>query len=647
MKKPIIAYLLGACAVAAMGAPTSDPVLMNVDGHDIRVSEFEYLYNKNNSQQSQPQTLDQYLGMFIDYKLKVAEAEHAGLDRTTSFLDEYGHFRRDLAAPYMRDRATEDSLVAVAYNMIANQRKVSHIMMPVMDGVPEFLDSLRSEILAGNVTFEEVAAEYSIDRNSKIHGGSMGWISPMRLPYPFVEAAYQVGVGEITPVVNSGFGNHIIRVDEQRANPGEVLVQHILLLTRGRDEAELPAVRAKIDSLYQIAAADPSTFFDLASRFSEDPGTRSRGGRLDWFGPGAMVAEFDSVSFALPNGAVSEPFATSFGYHIIYKLDSRPMGDLESMRQPILESMNQDSRASLPGTIIIDREMRRLHAKVNDKNLNKIEKMIARNPGGYDSTMISRLRTDRTVVATYDGGAPIRVCDVMGNVATTASTSAADARSLIAGAAYGALRTAAGDVYRDNLANTNADYRNLLNEYRDGILLYEISNREVWDRATRDQEGLQAYFRAHADRYAWATPKFKSIIIFASSDSVLTEALAYAETLDRTDPEAFNSAMRTRFGRDVKVERVIAARGENPITDYLAFGGQKPTGEIYNRWNTYAAFHGRVLDAPEEAADVRGAAVTDYQAELERQWLENLRRKYRVTVHQDVFDALKAAHANQ
>lgn len=639
--KRIILAALGAGSIMLAGAVTpEDPVLMTIDGHDIRVSEFEYLYNKNNTQQAQPQSLDQYLGMFVDYKLKVAEAEHAGLNKTPEFQAEYNSFRRELAAPYMRDTSAEDSLVHEAYNMLSNMRKVSHIMVNITPGAEQFIDSLRNEIIAGNITFEEAAANHSIDRASSTRGGLMGYMQVERLPYPFVAQAYRTNVGEISEPVNSGFGWHIIRVEDSKPSPGEVEVEHILLITRGKSPAEVESIHARIDSIHTLLV-NGADFGELAMQYSEDPGTRTRGGKLNWFGPGAMVAEFDSVSFALPVGGLSEPFTTAFGYHIVHKTGARPMATEQEMRPHILEMMAQDERNSRPGEVVIEREMGRLHAKLNTKNLQKIRSKIAKNAGGYDSVMQARLRNDRTVVATYDNGEPVRLNEIMGTVPVTASTNPDDAYSLISGAAYAELRSRVADAYRDNLVNTNADYRNLLNEYRDGILLYEISNREVWEKAAQDKEGLNEFFRANIDRYRWSAPKFKSTIIFASSDSILAEALNYAETLDNSDPAAFNAAMRERFGRDVKVERVIASRGENAITDYLAFGGEKPTLDASTRWSAYAPFHGRVLDQPEDAADVRGAAVTDYQADLERRWLERLHSKYRVNIRQDVLDSLR------
>lgn len=640
MKKHILTAALALiAATGTAGAADSDPVLMTVDGHDIRVSEFEYLYNKNNTQQLQPQTLDQYLQMFVDYKLKVADAEHAGLDTLTSFRTEFDGFRRELAEPYLRDTTVTEQLVLDDYNRRRTAVKVSHIMFAPTPEGQAAADSVRAAIVSGAVSFEDAARANSIDRGSSGLGGLMGVVVPDRYPYAFETAAYSTPVGQISEPVNSGMGYHIIRVESSEPNPGEVHVQHILLLSRG-DSTEA-AVRARIDSLYAVATAPGADFAALARTYSQDPGSARNGGELPWFGPGAMVAEFDSAAFATPAGTVSAPFRTRFGYHIVNKLDARALAPLAELRPEIMNAISNDDRSALPAKAVIDRLAAERHAKVLPKALDKVRKMLTKNAAGYDSVMKARMAVSDLVVATYDGGGRITLGQVMERVPVTASTDVDNAVNHIGGAANIILRENLRSDYINSLAQTNADYRNLLNEYRDGILLYEISSRKVWDRAARDTTGLEEYFRANRDRYRWEQPKFKSFIIFASSDSILEAAMAYAPTLSTANPQAFTSAMREHFGRDVKVERVIAARGENPITDYLAFGGDKPAADARTRWAAYAAYQGRIIDAPESAADVRGAAVTDYQGQLDAEWLRELRAKYPVRVNTAVFEALK------
>ena len=640
MKKHLFAAVLAAVAALPALAKDADPVLMTVDGHDVRVSEFEYLYNKNKSQQLQPQTIDEYLRMFIEYKLKVADAEHAGLQNTPEFVSEYNKYRMELAAPYMRDTAVEDSLVRDLYEHRKYDVLVSHIMLDHKAGNDVRLDSIRTAIESGKTTFEAEARRHSIDRGSSARGGLMGMVVPDRFPYAFENAAYNTAVGAISPVTDSGMGYHIIRVEKKTPAEGEVEASHILRMTQGRTPGQVEEQHKLIDSIYTLVKGG-ADFADLARRFSEDPGSARTGGSLGWFSRGMMVHEFDSVAFALPDGAVSEPFTTSFGYHIVKRTAHRGVPAFDDIKDAIRAMMSRDDRGDLPRRARIAKYMAEYKASVNAAAIAEARKTIE-GAGSFDSAAVAALSSSKTPVATYAGG-KITFAEIMPSVLAPMGADVASATNAIENAASSALENAVLVLVRDNLQNTQPDYRNLVNEYHDGILLYEISNRNVWERATKDREGLEAYFKAHADKYSWDQPKFKSYIFFAENDSVLNKAMAYADSLVISDPTAFVQDMRTRFGRELKIERVIAAKGENAITDYLGFNGPVPE-ESKSKWKSYRAYKGRILDAPEEAADVRGAAVTDYQNELDREWVAGLHKKYKVKVNKKVFNNLKAKY---
>ena len=638
MKKQFLAVGVIGASLLALTAKNSDPVLMNVAGKDVRLSEFEYLFHKNNAQQTEPQSLDQYVGMFVDYKLKVADAESAGIDTTASFIYEFTQFRDELSEPCLRDNSVLDSMVNQSYSHMQDELKVSHIMMAADQEAT--LDSLRQAIIDGKVTFEEVARQYSIDKPSARRGGLMGFVIANRYPWAFEEAAFETPVGQISPVVNSGFGNHIIRVESRQPARGEVLAEHILRLTRNVPDSLLAEQKFTIDSIYRVVKANPDEFENLAKTYSEDPGSARNGGSLGWFGPGAMVQEFDSVSFALPVGGISEPFTTSFGWHIIKKVDARGVGSLEDNRESIIKAINRTERGALPEKMFVQRNAKKYGARLNESNINKIAAMADKDGGMLDSAFMANYSKSEMPIFSV-GGKDVTLGEIVSGMAPARIRGGEQIQEHIKAVATEMMNNRVLDLARNELAEENPDYRNLVNEYRDGILLFEISNRNVWDRAAKDKEGLEDYFRKNRAKYAWDKPKFKSYIIFTSNDSLLNEAVKYASTLtDDMVPADFTSAMRERFGRDVKIERVIAAQGENAITDYLGFGGEKPAPEN-KRWSSYAAFRAKVITAPEEAADVRGAVVADYQAMLEKEWLKALHDKYPVKINKKVLKQVK------
>lgn len=639
MKRYILPTLAGLAVALGMNAQAVDPVLMTVDSKPVHVSEFEYLYNKNNAQQQQPQTLDEYLDMFVVYKLKVADAEAAGIQDSPEFRDEFATFRRDLSKPYFRDQAVEDSLVNLAYSHRQKDVYVSHIMLPHDAAGKATADSLRAEIIAGTITFEDAARRFSVDRYSAERGGMMGLVMPDRFPWAFEEASYNTPVGSISEVVNSGLGFHIVRPESVNPAAGEVNASHILIMTRGKDEAGVAAAKARIDSLYAVVMAG-GDFAELAKKYSEDPGSASKGGNLGYFGHGQMVSEFDSAAFALRDGEVSKPVKTAFGYHILRRNAHRGIEPLEKLRPEILQAMNNDSRASMPVRAVVDRIFAIFDAKVNPETFEAVSEAIAANGGVYDATVAGALASRGLKAATFADRA-IMLTDVMAALSPEAVPDGEDASAMLRAMAKSMLEEQVLDYERDALYNTSTDYRNLVDEYRDGILLYEISNRNVWNRASKDTEGLNEFFRRNIERYRWDEPRYKAFVIFAPNDSVLNLAEAYANTLEFTDPADFSKQMRKRFGRDVKIERIVAAKGENKITDYLGFGGPKPSKDAMSRWPSYVAFRGKYISEAEEPADVRGAAVTDYQAELEQQWINRLRKEHKVKINQKVFKAVK------
>ena len=641
MKKYIFACALALACIPTIAAQVKDDaVLMTVDGQKVTVGEFEYLYKKNSAQQLQKQSIDEYLQLFINYKLKVVDAEHAGIPALPEIQNEYLKYRNDLAQPYLRSQAVEDALVEEAYAHRADDVTVSHIMFENKPGAEQLADSVLRAIRSGSITYEDAARRYSADKYSAQRGGLMGIVLPDRYPWPFEKASYDTPVGEITPVVNSGYGYHIIRVESRKPASGEVLASHILRLTRGKSPVEKARQREIIDSLYTVLTAGGADFAAVARQYSEDPGSAKNGGSLSWFGRGMMVQPFDSISFALADGAISKPFETNFGYHIIFRQAHRGVAPLNEVRQSILQAMQRDDRANMPAEAKLAEFMTAYKASVDEGGLARAFDMV-RAAGVVDSGFIAANSTSKVVLARYAGN-KISFGTVLAAMPENAAQMSADEfEPVLRKAVDTVLKDAVLEQAREDLAENNVEYRNLLKEYRDGNILFEIANRNVWDRAAKDKEGLEAYFKANAAKYAWDKPRFKSTIIFATSDSLLKEAQAYAPALSTLEPAEFNTQMRKKFGRDIKIERVIAAQGENPITDYLAFGGKKP--EAKSKWKHYCAFGGRVVDNPEEAADVRGTVVADYQNELEKNWLESLHKKYKVKVNNKIFNKIKAA----
>lgn len=639
-KKPFIISALACAAIlSASASKNADPVLMTINGKDVRQSEFEYLYHKNNLQQLAPQSIDEYIEMFIVYKLKVADAEAAGLHQTDAFTKEFNGYCAELSRPYLRDSIVEKRLVEEAYARMATSRKVSHIMLPLGSTYDEKeanrmkLDSIRTAIVNGSADFGEMAVRYSSDRSARVNNGSMGYINVNSYPYPFEKTAWETPVGEISPVIEDApFGFHIIRVEDERPNPGKVEARHILKLTNGLSEEEGTAKKAQIDSIYNLLASG-GDFDAIARAESEDPGSAANGGRLGWFGPGEMVKEFEDAAFGLKDGGISAPFKTAYGYHIVQTLAHRGIGSLAEESERIKAAISRDMRSVMPETERMAQLKAELGVKIDSTGLMQAR---SRMTGDSPAEQLRSLQADNSLIATV-GKRVISIGDVINYIPSNVLEGANDAFTVLNSGLENKINETVVEETRKNLAENNSEYRNLTNEYRDGILLFEISNRNVWERSASDTEGLQKFFSANRAKYTWDKPHYKGYVIFATNDSIAGEAQKYLAA-NQVENDSLVSVMRANYGRNIKIEKVVTGKGENAIVDNVAFNGERP--EAPGRWTAWFGYAGRVIDTPEEANDVRGTVASDYQQLLESEWIKALRKKYKVKLNKKALKAL-------
>ncbi len=404
MRRPILFTALAAMVLTSVWAKKADdPVMMTVNGKDVKLSEFQYLYNKNNDQQSQQQPLDEYVDMFVNYKLKVADAEAARIDTTEAFIKELNSYRRQLSAPYLYDSVVFNNLLQEAYARMGYDIDVMHLMLPRGHNHEETkvmhhkLDSLRT-LLVNGADWAEIAMANSVDPGVKHNKGHMGWMTANQYPYAFEVAAYNTPVGEVSQIIDTEFGHHIVKVIDRRPSRGEVSVQHILkLFPRGNNVDNSPEQKVAIDSIYNLLL-NGADFDELAKAESEDPGSARNGGRLPSFGAGRMVPEFEEVSFALADGEMSKPFATSYGWHIVKRLEGKGIASLDDCKADLTRAINGDERGAMPVKSCLERLKKQYKSSVNKKGIDKVMSMVAANGGQLDSTLVDRLRTDNTVV---------------------------------------------------------------------------------------------------------------------------------------------------------------------------------------------------------------------------------------------------------
>lgn len=636
----IASALMASCFFGATAA--IDPVVMNINGKDVKASEFKYLYNKNRQQQIEQQSFDDYVDMFVQYKLKVDAAEKAGIDTTAQFVKEFSGYRKDLARPYLEDSTALEPYAREAYARLGEEVDVWHIMLPKEvrglshAAVLARADGIRQCAVNGE-DFAELADKFSYDPGKVVNHGNMGWIAAGLYPYSFEKVAWSLPLNQISEVTETDFGYHIIKVTGRRPYRGEVHVAHILLLTpRDADEAARAAVKTRIDSIYN-AAISGEDFHQLAYAYSEDPGSSRQGGTIKWFPSGRMVREFNEVAFDLPDGAISKPFQTRFGWHIIKKLGSRGLQPYEEKRAEIIAHFKNDERGQAPYTTVLDRVKTKEHYKVEAAGRQDVIDRIT-NVGQYDQAVAQGLKASSTPVISF-AKTKLTQADLVAKLPSPEAGVTADDAEYIVDRAINQLgQEAIADFAMTQLENNNQDFANIVREYRDGLLLFEISNRNVWEKGATDAEGQKQYFETHRADYNWNRPHYKGYLIQVKSDSVCDVIREEVKTIVSAD--TLPQTIRKNHRGFVRVEKLLVAEGENPIIDGTIFHPDGPAPAPSTGFVCYLTTHGRVIDNPEEVEDVKAKLVEDYQKQLETEWVSDMKSKAKVTINRKELDKL-------
>ena len=353
MKSPVIKLFVFLALSSSSFAQTSNPVLMTINNKPVLKSEFEYIYNKNNSNNSlDKKTLDEYVDLFVNFKLKVEEAKSQGIDTTKSFITELAGYRSQLTKPYLTDSRVDDALLHEAYDRSKEDVDVSHILIRIPQNASP-ADTLKAfnEINAvwkrvQKEDFSKVAREVSQDQSADKNSGHIGWVSAFRTVYPFESMAFNTPVGSISRPIRTAFGYHILKIHARRNSLGEILVSHIMIFTTKGEENQNKKAKVTIDSIYQRVQAGDD-FGTLAKTYSQDKGSSVKNGELPWFGTGRMVPEFETAAFALKNvGDVSQPIQSEYGWHIIKLMDKKGMAAYDELKADLERKVKHDERAN-------------------------------------------------------------------------------------------------------------------------------------------------------------------------------------------------------------------------------------------------------------------------------------------------------------
>ncbi|MBP6624060.1 MAG: peptidylprolyl isomerase [Chitinophagaceae bacterium] len=652
-----IIYAVGFTLVLLTSFQTSkaqkkaDQTLFTYGGKEVGKSEFLRMYTKNINNQKpdfSEKALKEYLNLYSRFKMKVAEAERMQMDTLSGIQSELGTYKKQLAKTYLTDKEVSDRLVKEAYERMKKDVRVAHILIGIPRGTEDTvlafrkIDSIYKEITLNKADFASIAKSLSEDKQSATNGGDIGFITAMQVVYPFETAAYNTPQGTYSKPFKTIYGYHIIKKLEERTARGEVQVAQVMVaVQKSAGEAGKIAGKARIDSVYTMLKKGQK-FETMVDKYSEDKFSKNTQGTLASFGVGQMVPDFENAAFALKNpGDICEPILTEYGYHILKLIKKTPVKPYDSMKNDLTRRVEKDGRIDIARQEFTEKIKAKLGYKEYPSNLttliNAIPDSSVRNgsfKGSDYKTFNSMLFTMKETTFTQSDFANYIESYTRGKIYGQKESSL---KSLFKNYADKALY----DYQENKLADENEEYRNLLDEYRDGIMLFELTDKTVWTKASVDTTGLENYYNQNKSKYMWA-PSVKGNLYKASDESFAKKLVKELNNPQNKTPEEVTKAANG----DGPQNRVVVETGKFEKSRFPAstkFVEGKYSPYFKNDDGTYSVIDVKeVFDTPTQKTlgEARGYVISEYQEYLEKQWIADLESKYPVKVNDAVLKSM-------
>jgi peptidyl-prolyl cis-trans isomerase SurA len=640
IRRNIVLLLVSLCLLSAGAFAQSSKskgeslTLFSVNKKPVSVDEFVYLYKKNHQNTKSDFTkekIQEYLDLFINFKLKVTEAQARGLDTTRAFKKEFNTYRDELRKPYLPDSKIVDSLVALTYERMKEEVNASHVLIKVPEGATESEDraalnkivQIRERAMKGE-DFATLAESLSEDLSAKMNKGSLGYFSALQMVYPFETAAYTTREGDISMPFKTQFGYHILKVNDRRPSSGEVEVAHILIRT-GENKDNDQAKNTIFDIYDQLQKG--VSWEELCKQYSEDLASRETGGKVRPFGIGAMassIPEFEQAAFQLQKpGEYSDPFQTQYGWHIV-KLERKiPLPSFQDASTSIKNRVMRDERVQASKQALYERLKERHGYSVNEAVKKKVLALADTSllqgkwkPGAYEN--------DQEVLFNL-GGKKFTVKSFLQYAVQNQKRSTVSPGKSLENLLTTFSESQLLQLVEENVIAKSPEYKWLLNEYYEGILLFDIMEKEVWNKASIDSAGQRAYFEKNASTYK-AGERVKAVIYSATTQDHIEKLKTQLEQNDslRVAETISSFKIRNEAGLFEKDDRIVLSKIPWATGVHLA-----ENNNLFYVVNVKAILPPGLKTFQEARADV----ISDYQNFLEKKWIADLKKKHPVKVN--------------
>lgn len=628
------------------------PTLFTIGNEMVSKNEFEKVYQKTNvsgEADFSEKSLRDYLDLYVNFRLKVKEARDMKLDTTAAVLNEFKTYRSKLTPSYMYDTA----VVRQAYNRMQTDVHVEHILIKLepnatpADTLKAYkrISNWRKMLVAGKKNFNTLAADSSGDPTAKENKGDLGWVTAMQVIYPFETAAYTTKPGTISMPVRTRFGYHLIRTIETRPSRGTVTVSHLFIKTpNNATDDDKQKAKQKIDSLYNLLK-NGGNWDELTKQFSQDKTSAANGGKLAAFGTGQMVAEFENAAFALNNpGDISQPVQTKFGWHIIKLIEKKPMGSFESMKDDIRKKVESGTWSEYAKESFITKLKRNYKYKEipgsKDELLRRMDSSLLK--GTWSDSACKKMVT-----------ALFALVDVvyLGEIRPYTQVDFADfiVKNQRKYMNQGGITDVYNKLYEqyvaasvlafedERLESKYPPFRDLMEEYMNGILLFDLASDKVWTKAVEDTAGLRAYYEQNKNNYMGQ--ERAEVTTYTAKNQEVADQLAKYMAKGTSD-EAMLAKINKKSKDNLTASTAEFEKGKDSEIEKLGWEAGK-TYTIKTDSSIRVLKLNRLLPpAPKPLNEVKGYVVADYQESLEKSWIAELRKKYPVSVNEQVFNSM-------
>ncbi len=635
---------------SAVLAQTKD-VLFTIDNHNYYTDEFVRVYNKNLDlvKDDSQKNLDNYLELFIGYKLKVEKANKIGLQNSVNYQNELKSYRTQLSKNYLSDSKVTNELVQEAYDRMKQEIRASHILVLIDESAsPE--DTLKAyqkivdikKRIDSGEDFIKVAQQFSEDPSVKENNGDLGYFSAFRMVYPFENAAFSTQVGQLSKPFRTRFGYHLVKVVDKRMNRGEVSVAHIMILKPANPEIKTEdKSKQTIEDIYKKIQQGES-FESLAQQFSEDKSSASKGGVLQRFGSGQLSSEeFESVAFSLQNkDEISQPFQSQFGWHIVKLIDKHPLQSLSEMKSDLEDKVRKDERSLLITNSLAKKLRVKYSFSKDQKMISAVKKVI--NDDFYAQTweVPSANKEFQDAILVINKSKKIAALQFLNFVYNQQKSKikTKPVVKLVDELFEKFIDEQLTAYYNENLENEFPEFKHVMDEYRDGLLLFDLMDKEIWTRAKTDTTGIFTYFKNNQINYQWKK-RFEVDIFSSTNKSIIEKTQQFLNKGKSLD------FIKEKLNKDGKVNVMVKSGLFEEEYDILSYypNALKGVTSIVSKDNYYFVVNIKEVKeaGDKDFTDCKGKVISDYQQFLESNWVNELRKEFEVKVNQDVFNKVK------